>query len=53
MLHTSMRVDSVQLFGAILFSSVLGFLLYGLEAGLDKLVVTQIVMETIREQAGG
>jgi hypothetical protein len=44
-----MRVDTLQLFGAILFSSILGFLLYGLVAGLDKLVVTRMGMETIRE----
>ena len=48
-LYSSMRVDTVQLFGAILFSSVLGFLLYGLVAGLDQLVVTRMGMETIRE----
>jgi len=48
-LYTSMRVDTLQLFGAIFFSSVLGFLLYGLVAGLDKLVVTRMGMETIRE----
>jgi ABC-type nitrate/sulfonate/bicarbonate transport system permease component len=48
-LYTSMRVDTLQLFGAILFSSVLGFLLYGLVAGLDKLVVARMGMETLRE----
>ena len=48
-LYSSMRVDTLQLFGAIFFSSVLGFLLYGLVAGLDHLVVTRMGMETIRE----
>ena len=48
-LYASMRVDTLQMFGAILFSSVLGFLLYGLVAGLDKLVVTRMGMETIHE----
>jgi NitT/TauT family transport system permease protein len=48
-LYSSMRVDTLRLFGAIFFSSLLGFLLYGLVAGLDKLVVTRMGMETIRE----
>lgn len=48
-LYTPMRVYTHQLLGPILFSSVLGFLLYGLVAGLDKLVVTRMGMETIRE----
>jgi hypothetical protein len=46
--YTSMRVDTLQSFGAILFSSVLGFLLCGVVAGLDKLVITRMRMETIR-----
>jgi ABC-type nitrate/sulfonate/bicarbonate transport system permease component len=48
-LYASMRVDTLQLFAAILFSSVLGFLLYGLVAGLDKVVVTRMGMDTLHE----
>jgi NitT/TauT family transport system permease protein len=48
-LYASMRVDTVQLFAAILFSSALGFLLYGLVAALDKAVVTKMGMETLHE----
>ena len=48
-LDTSMRLDTVRLFGAILFSSILGFLVYGLVARPDKFVVTRMGMEIICE----
>ena len=42
----------MQPFGAILFISVLGILLYGWVAGIDKLVVTRMRMERFANKQG-
>lgn len=48
-LYTSIRVETVRLFGAILFASVLGFLLYGLVALVDRITLRLLKMEPVLE----